>query len=265
MSFRLGIRTIAAVAFLALPLSGLVQAQEVQRIAAVVNDEAVSNLDVLERIRLLVVTTPGLNDTPEIRQRVAPQVLRTLIDELLRLQEAERKNVTVTDNEIEFAISLIEQRNGMAAGSFVPLLESRRIDSLTLKTKIRAEIAWNKLVYQRLRAVVTITDEDIDDELRRLRENRGKPEFLLSEIYLTVDSTSQDKEVRENAGELARQIKSGADFASLADQFSEGVSASDGGQIGWVTVDQLDGEVRRPSRRFSRARYRIRFRPGAAT
>jgi peptidyl-prolyl cis-trans isomerase SurA len=122
-------------------------------------------------------------------------------------------------------------------------LESRKIDSLTLVTQIRAEIAWNKLVNQRLRSLVTITDEDIDDELQRLRDSQGKPEFLLSEIFLTVGGVSKDKVIRENAGALVKQVRAGASFANLADQISEAVSASDGGNIGWVTVDQLDGEV----------------------
>ncbi|MFP6745178.1 MAG: peptidylprolyl isomerase [Alphaproteobacteria bacterium] len=242
MSLRQEIRTIAAVALLAIAMLGTAQAQEVQRIIAVVNDEAVSNRDVIERVRLVVLTS-GLNDSPELRQRIAPQVLRTLIDEHLRLQEAERKNVSVTDREIRFAISIIEQRNSMPADSFVKLLESRNIDSYTLETKIRAEIAWNKLVNQRLRSLVTITDEDIDDELRRLRDNRGKPEFWLSEIFLTVDGAGQDKEVRKNAGELVKHIRAGANFANFANQFSVAVSASDGGSIGWVTADQIDAEV----------------------
>lgn len=242
MSFRQGIRLIATVALLALPLLSAAHAQELQRIIAVVNDDAVSNRDVVERIRLVVVTS-GLNDSPEVRQRIAPQVLHTLIDEHLRLQEAERKNVSVTDSEIKYAISLIEQRNKMPVDSFLSFLESRKIDALTLVTQIRAEIAWNKLVNQRLRSLVTITDEDIDDELQRLRDSQGKPEFLLSEIFLTVDSASKDEVVRENAGELVKQVRAGADFANLADQFSEAVSASDGGSIGWVTIEQLDGEV----------------------
>ncbi len=242
MSFRQGIRLIATVALLAFPLFSAAQAQELQHIIAVVNDDAVSNRDVVERIRLVVVTS-GLNDSPEVRQRIAPQVLRTLIDEHLRLQEAKRKNVSVTDNEIGFAISLIEQRNKMPVDSLLSFLESRKIDALTLVTQIRAEIAWNKLVNQRLRSLVTITDEDIDDELQRLRDSQGKPEFLLSEIFLTVDGASKNRVVRENADELVKQVRAGASFANLADQFSEAISASDGGSIGWVTVNQLDGEV----------------------
>ena len=90
MSLRQGIRTIVAVALLAIAMLGTAQAQEVQRIIAVVNDEAVSSRDVIERVRLVVLVS-GLNDSPELRQRIAPQVLRTLIDEHLRLQEAERR------------------------------------------------------------------------------------------------------------------------------------------------------------------------------
>ncbi len=242
MNFRQGFRGLLTAAFLAVPLIGPLQAQEVQRIAAVVNDEAVSVLDVIERTRL-VVASSGLDNTPDVMQRIAPQVLRTLIDERLRMQEAKRKNILVTAEDIAVAIGIIEKRNRMPANSFGEFLESRQINYATLESQIRATIAWSKLVNRRLRNTLAISDEDIDDELARLRANLGKPEYLISEIFLIVDKAEKDKTVRSNAEELVRQIRAGADFVNLADQFSEGASANQGGNVGWVTTDQLDAKV----------------------
>lgn len=242
MNFRQGFRGLLTAALLAVPLIGPLQAQEVLRIAAVVNGEAVSVLDVVERAKL-VVASSGLNLTPDVMQRIMPQVLRALIDERLRMQEAERKNISVSSEDIAVAIGIIEQQNRMPANSFGAFLESRQINYATLESRIRAEIAWSKLVSRRLRNSVAISDEDIDDELTRLRDNIGKPEYLISEIFLIVDRTANDETVRSNAEELVKQIRAGADFNNLADQFSEGTSANRGGNVGWLTTDQLDAEV----------------------
>ncbi len=242
MNFRQGFRGLLTAALLAVPLIGPLQAQEVQRIAAVVNDEAVSVLDVIERTRLVVMSS-GLDNTPDVMQRIAPQVLRTLIDERLRMQEAKRKNISVTPEDIAVAIGIIEKRNRLPENSFGEFLASRQINLATLESQIRAEIAWSKLVNRRLRNSVAISDEDIDDELARLRANLGKPEYLLSEIFLIVDKAEKDKTVRSNAEELVKQIRAGANFVNLADQFSEGASANQGGNVGWVTADQLDADV----------------------
>ena len=66
------------------------------RIAAVVNDDVISERDLVERLRLVAVTS-GLAPTVENQRRLAPQVLRGLIQETLQLQEARRLSITVHD------------------------------------------------------------------------------------------------------------------------------------------------------------------------
>ena len=63
------------------------------RIAAVVNDQVISVFDLASRVRMVMISS-NLPDTEEIRQRLASQVLRSLIDEKLQLQEARRQSVT---------------------------------------------------------------------------------------------------------------------------------------------------------------------------
>lgn len=55
-------------------------AQDVQRIAAVVNEKVISIFDVQQRMRLLI-SSSGLPNNAETQRRIAPQVLRELIDE----------------------------------------------------------------------------------------------------------------------------------------------------------------------------------------
>src|SRR5712692_5965603 len=85
------------------------------RIAAVVNDEVISVFDVASRMRMVMISS-NIADTPETRQRIGPQVLRSLIDEKLELQEAKRQNVTATDGEVNNALQQIEKQNNMKAG-----------------------------------------------------------------------------------------------------------------------------------------------------
>ena len=70
------------------------------RIAAVVNDEVISVGDVQSRLRMVMLSS-NFPDSQEIRQRIAGQVLRTIVDEKLQMQEAKRHNVTATDEEIK--------------------------------------------------------------------------------------------------------------------------------------------------------------------
>ncbi len=242
--FRRAIRRLALAALLIFPSTGLVPvtAQEVQRIAAVVNDDVISVFDLVQRMKLVIVSS-GLQNSPEVMQRLSSQVLRSLIDERLRMQEATRNNISVSEPELANAIANVEKRNKVPADGLEEYLKSREIDPNTVISQLKVQIVWGKLMRQRMRAGLTVTDDDVDDELARLEASQGTPEYRFSEIFLVVESIDQDTIVRQNAERLVEQLRAGAKFGVLARQFSEGASAGQGGDVGWVSEDQLAEEV----------------------
>ena len=110
-------RVAIALVLTASLVSGLgVRAQEVERIAAVVNDDAISVFDLVQRIKLVIFSS-GLPNTPEVMRKIGPQVLRTLIDEKLRLQEAKHRKITVSAAELKAALTQIERNNRLPPGT----------------------------------------------------------------------------------------------------------------------------------------------------
>ena len=101
--------------------------QEIMRIAAVVNDDVISIYDLAARVKI-VVAASNLRDAPELRRQIAPQVLRTLVDEYLQTQEAARLDIAVTERDIEFTIDQIEQKRGMGEGGFDKFVRTHRLD-----------------------------------------------------------------------------------------------------------------------------------------
>ena len=112
----------------------------VERIAAVVNEDVISTSDLAERIRLTQVAS-GLPDNPEVRRRLEPQVLRTLVNERLQLQEAARLNLQVTPDEIEAALAEIARRNETDRATLERGLEAQGVDFASLRDQIRAQLA----------------------------------------------------------------------------------------------------------------------------
>ncbi|MBL8697372.1 MAG: peptidylprolyl isomerase [Alphaproteobacteria bacterium] len=237
------IRYLIVAATLALSLVAPAHAQSnALKIVAVVNDEVISALDIVNRMRLTMVSS-GLPDTAEIRKRLEPQVLRGLIDERLQAQEAARQNVTVSDEDIEGAIGRIEQANRMRKGQLGELLTRANVPRKALEQQLRAGIAWQKLIQRRLRAEVTVNEEEVKEVLDRIKAKQGSPEFLLSEIFLPIDNPDQEDEVRQTAMNLIQQMQRGTSFPAIAQQFSQAASAANGGDIGWVQEGQLDEEL----------------------
>jgi peptidyl-prolyl cis-trans isomerase SurA len=236
----------AAVLFLLLltcvaPLSAG-RAQDVMRIAAVVNTEVISVYDLVARLHLIIASS-NLPDSPELRQRLAPQVLRGLIDERLKLQEAKRLNIKVSDEEFKSAVADIEKRNNIPAGSFKEFLAARGIDAATIFEQIRSSIAWGKVIQQRIRPRVEITDDEVRETIERIRNNANQPRYAVSEIFLAVDTPEQEDSVRQGAERILEQINKGANFSQIARQFSQSATAAVGGDMGWIEEGQLDTEL----------------------
>lgn len=221
----------------------LPSSQAMQAIVAVVNEDAISARDLEKRMRLVIVSS-GLPNKPEIRQRLLPQVLNALIDEQLMLQEAARARVEVTDDEIESGFSRVAQQNKIDVNQFRATLSRSGVDISTLRSQIRAQIAWSKFVQRRLRSRVIVSERDIDDAYERIVAKMGSTEFLTAEIFLPTTDNNSQEEALQLARRLSAEIKSGrASFFQLAQQFSKSAGSAQGGNVGWLNEAQMDQDL----------------------
>ena len=215
---------------------------QVVGIAAIVNEEVISALDVENRLRFNLMSA-NLADNSQNRRRLKSQVLLTLVDEKLQMQEAKRLNISINDAEISEGERILETQNNLPTGSLKEFLRSRGLDESTLLAKIRSEIAWGKVLRRRILARIDISDEEVDEVLNRLQSRRGTEQRRVSEIFLAVDSPDQAENVHQLALRLVRQIREGSRFAAVAQQFSQGVTSRVGGDIGWVGEGELAREL----------------------
>lgn len=213
-----------------------------QGIAAVVNDQLISRFDLDQRVKL-IMSTSGIQDTPENRQRVEPQILRSLVDETLENQEAKRLGIKVEQKDIDAQLEGIAKRANMTTEQIDQYLETNGVNKESLVSQIRTEIAWNKVVSQQFGPLITVSDEEINSIIERLKTESDQPRYLLSEILLTFDNAEQENEMFEGAGRLAQQIRQGAPFGSVAQQFSRSPTARNGGDMGWVYLSQLSTDI----------------------
>lgn len=217
-------------------------AQDVQRIAAVVNEKVISIFDVQQRMRLLI-SSSGLPNNAETQRRIAPQVLRELIDEALQNQEAERLNIRITQREIDDALTQIETQNNLPAGGFEAFVTRQGIAFNAALDQIRSNLSWQKVLARTVRPTIEIGDEDIDDVIARINANAGVTEYRVGEILLPVDNPADAGDIRTLAARLVEQLRDGADFQAVAQQFSKSATAATGGDIGWVQPGELGPAV----------------------
>ncbi|MBF0560882.1 MAG: peptidylprolyl isomerase [Alphaproteobacteria bacterium] len=222
--------------------SGAFPAEGQDRIAAVVNDEVISMLDVEMRMKL-VISSSGLPENTETREHLLPQIMRMLVDERLKLQEAASLKIKITDADMKEAEAFVEHQNNLPPGGFAKFLSEHGIDRTSALAQLRADVAWIRVVQQTIRPLIKVGDDEVDAELRHLRAVAGRPEVLWAEIVLPIDVPGHELEVRQLIDRLVQQMRDGANFQAIARQFSQSASAASGGDMGWTAEGQVDEEI----------------------
>jgi len=247
-------RLILLLSIFALWLNTPARAQQSLGIAAVVNDEIISAFDLESRLNMVLYSS-SRNPTPQEKERLIPQILRTLIDDKLKLQEAKKRNIKVSQSQINKAIAKIEKSNRLAKGTLLDVLKKNGIARSAFIEQIKAEIAWNKLANRVLGTRIRVSEEEINDRLAEFQKNKDKPEHRVSEIFLPVDSLEQEKKVLTLANRLHQQLQKGVSFNSLARSFSRGTTANTGGKLGWIRQGVLGNKLQQALDTMSPGRF----------
>jgi len=216
-----------------------IQAQKINQIAAIVNDKVISTFDLQERIQLIIFSA-SLPNNDKQKRSLAPQVLRDLIDETLKNEEAERLNISVTNKEMNSALRRIEKLNNIPQGSFNDMIKSNGISAKAALSQISASIIWQKFIGRRVVPTIEISEEEVEKVIKRIDSVKGKIQYHINEVLLPIDEISQKQTISDLANRLVEQIRNGTDIKKIARQFSTSASAAIGGDIGWIQEGELN-------------------------
>jgi peptidyl-prolyl cis-trans isomerase SurA len=213
-------------------------------VAAIVNDQPITRLDVRQRTQFLLATSGATQVTEELVQRASAAALNTLIDERLQLQEASTKfKQSMSDGEVDRILTNQARQNGATLEAFFADLREIGVSAQSYRDKTRAEVMWQRLVSGRFGSRVRVNRDQVRSTLNRILANTNKPQILMSEIFLENENDAAATETLNGARTLVQQLRAGASFPIVAQQFSFAPSASTGGDLSWITTGELRPEV----------------------
>ena len=153
-------------------------------ILAVVNGDVVTQGDVEARAKLFAMLN-GITLSPDDMQRLAPQIVQQLIDERLRLQEAQSRQIAVPDADIAAQIDDMNKRDN---GNLRNALAANGISLRTLVDQLRAQIAWTQVLRQEIGAKAQVTPAEVDQRMAVEKAASGQPEYEVAEIFVPIGS-----------------------------------------------------------------------------
>jgi peptidyl-prolyl cis-trans isomerase SurA len=220
-----------------------------ENVVAEVNDDVITNYDILQRMRLLVITAgiqPTRDDIPEL-QRYA---LSALIDERLEMQELRREekdqktSIIATDSVVDDVLADYAKQMHMNTEQFLASLAAQGIGPETIRAQLRAQESWQDWIRGRYGSRLRIGEDQIKAFQARMAAEANKPKYEISEVFIDANKAGSMQQAMDEANQLVTQLHQGAQFQSVARQFSAAATAANGGDAGWVTAGELDPAVR---------------------
>ena len=217
--------------------------RSLDRIVAVVNDEAITESELESRTRIALVQLRRQNINPPPAAVLRRQVLERMIVDRAQLQLARETGVRVDDATVNAAMARIAEQSGMSPQQFRERLEKEGVSFARFRADVRDDIVVSRLRDREVDSRIQISEGEIDNFLaEQAGVTAGAVEYNIAQILLRVPdnaSTERIEATRRQAEELMRQLRSGGDFARLAASNSASPEAMSGGSLGWRTADRL--------------------------
>jgi peptidyl-prolyl cis-trans isomerase SurA len=220
-------------------------------VAAMVNGRAITYSDLEKRFQSEFSTpTEHASDDQVSIQRL--EILRTLVDEEILVQRAERMGLMAVDSDVEAKFS--ELKAPYTQEEFQKQLNARKLTVEDLKTKLRRDLSVQKLFLKEITSQIAITDKDITDfyNANKASFNLSEPQIHMAQILVTAgadpnvhnlknDKATDDEGALKKINSLLVRIKQGDDFAMLAQNYSEDPnSTQNGGDLGFIPESSLE-------------------------
>lgn len=225
-------------------------ARVLDRVAATVNGEVITQLEVEDRagpdLRRAEAQPPG-----PARDRARAKALRAAFDsivaERLFATQVAALGVDVAESEIDSVIDDIKRRNNLDDARLEQALAQQGMDRAAYRKAVKRDLESMRILSVKVRNRVKVTDEDVKNYWQtHPREFTAGEEAHVRHIFLaapTTASAEDEARARTTAEKALQRVRAGEDFATVARQLSQGPSAAEGGELGWIKRGTIQPDI----------------------
>jgi len=205
-------------------------------IIAIVDESVITQRELANRIQLISV------DLKRNQRRLPPddvlarQVLEALISDSLLLQEAARRGVTISDSQLNQTMQRLARQNKMTLSEFRKALIADGLDYEKYRQTVGREMTISTLQRQYSQRNASISDAEVDEFIEQSGGDEANYEYRLSHILIALPDAATPNQVdlaQKTALEIMSRLDQGDNFDRLANTFSAGDNALQGGDLGW--------------------------------
>ena len=215
--------------------------QNFETIIGIVDGEVVTSYELSQRIKILL-NSLNLEDNIDNRDKVREKVLQNLINDKLKILEANKLEIKIDKSELDGFVTNVFGIESGKIDDFKDYLSNVGIDHDIILEQAKAELLWKKIINAKFSSLIVVSEQEIKDEIEKYKNNVGMLQYNLSEIVVLRDNLSQNSALKK-ISEIKIMINNDASFESLASKFSDAPSSIKDGHLGWVFADQINKET----------------------
>jgi peptidyl-prolyl cis-trans isomerase SurA len=228
-------------------------AKVIDSVYVIVNDEVITRREVDNRVNEITQRLRSQNAQLPDPEDLRRQVVEAMITERSQLQLGKEMGVRVSDNELDRAIGRIAESQKLSVQEMRNQMEKEGMTFAQFREQIRNEIIMQRLVDHEVDSKIQVSDAEIDTYMAAEKAAAAdRVEIDLSQILVRIPENASPEQIaarKARADEVARQLRTGADFAKMAATYSDAPDALQGGAVGWRDPDRLPpmfaGELRK--------------------
>ena len=205
-------------------------------IVAIVDESVITERELKDRIDLVKNEFARTNRSLPRSDILQRQVLEALINDSLLLQEAKRRGIKITDSQLNQAMQRVARQNKMSLSEFRNAVIADGLDYEKTRENVRRELILTTLMRQYSQRNATISDAEVDDFMKLSGDEDASYEYRISHILISLPDAASPEQVSEAqniAQEILSELDRGAQFDQLANTYSSGETALQGGDLGW--------------------------------
>ncbi len=208
----------------------------IDSIVAIVDEDVISQRELDSRVDQMRSDFTQSNRRLPETEILYRQVLELMITDSILLQEAERRGIIVTDGQLNQTMLNIAKENNFSLAEFRQALIDQGIGYEKYRKALHKDLTINSLQRQYSARSASITQAEVDDFINRTGGDEIEYEYRLAHILISLPdaaSPEQVKQAEETARQIMQRLDQGAKFEELANEFSAGSNALQGGDLGW--------------------------------
>ena len=218
-------------------------AKVIDSIHVVVNDEVITKNEVRNRVAQTAQNLKARGVQLPDQSVLERQVVEAMIVERAQLQLAKEMGVRVDDRRLDATIARIAENQKMSVQEMRNQMEKEGLPFGQFREDIRNEIMMQQLREHEVDSKIQVSEAEIDTYLAAYKAAAAeRVEMNLAQILVALPENASPEQIaarRARAEEVARQLRTGADFSKMAATYSDAPDALKGGEIGWRDADRL--------------------------